>query len=88
MFSVVNGLASIAGGTCFFQGHEPVRAVAKSGPRPGLWSSELRAYDVLPDGRFISVSQAYGDDSTTALSGEVRVVLNWTEELKRLVPAK
>ena len=39
-------------------------------------------YDVAPDGRFLSVQ---GD---TAAADDINVVLNWTEELKRLVPSK
>ena len=47
-------------------------------PRPGLQSWQPRGYDVLPDGGIVSVSNAGAP--------EVRVVINWTEELKRLVP--
>jgi eukaryotic-like serine/threonine-protein kinase len=50
-------------------------------PRPGLPAWEPRGYDVLPDGRFVSVSIPPGP-------AEVRVVLNWIEELKRLVATK
>jgi len=39
-------------------------------------------YDVAPDGRFLAIQ---GD---TAAADEINVVLNWTEELKRLVPTK
>jgi serine/threonine-protein kinase len=53
---------------------------------PGLISLDVRGYDVLPDGRFISVSAPEGPAGTPA--AEVRVVLNWHDELKRLVPAK
>ena len=54
------------------------------GPLPGLISLDVRGYDVLPDGRFLSVSQ---QESSRVLAGaELRVVLNWFEELKRLVP--
>jgi hypothetical protein len=49
------------------------------GPQPGLQSWRSRGYDVLPDGRFVSLLLDTG-------SGEVRVVLNWLEELKRRVP--
>lgn len=35
---------------------------------------------------FISVSPAFDDGPTAAATGGVRVVLNWFEELKRLVP--
>ncbi|MET0214975.1 MAG: protein kinase [Vicinamibacterales bacterium] len=54
-------------------------------PRPGLLLSDLRGYDVLADGRVISTTA--GDAANAALRPEVRVVLNWFEELKRLAPA-
>jgi len=50
------------------------------GPRTGLQSWQPRGYDVLPDGRFVSVSVVVGD--------EIRVVLDWFQELKRLVPPR
>jgi serine/threonine-protein kinase len=56
-------------------------------PLPGLLSVDVRGYDVLADGRFVSVASAPGEGSD-AIPTEVRVVLNWTEELKRLVPTK
>jgi Tol biopolymer transport system component len=52
-------------------------------PLPGLLSLDVRGYDVLPDGRFVSVSQ---ESQAGAGRPELRVVLNWFEELKRLVP--
>ena len=55
-------------------------------PRPGLLSTDLRGYDVLRDGRVISSTAS--DAANTALRSEVRVVLNWFEELKRLAPSK
>jgi hypothetical protein len=51
-------------------------------------SAETRAYDILPDGRFIGVVPASEPDSSGAPAAQFRVVLNWTEELKRLVPTK
>ena len=54
-------------------------------PRPGLTSLDARGYDVLPDGRFVSIS---GETPVMPLTGEVNVVINWTEELKRLAPLK
>jgi eukaryotic-like serine/threonine-protein kinase len=46
-----------------------------------------RSYDVTADGRFIGVV-----DSSIPLAGsttpQINVVLNWTEELKRLVPTR
>jgi len=56
-------------------------------PRPGLQSGHPRGYDVLPDGRFVSVSAAFDDGPSAAATGGIRVVLNWHEELKRLVPS-
>ena len=55
-------------------------------PLPGLLSLDVRGYDVLPDGRIVSVSLASG--GATAFPLEFRVVLNWFEELKRLAPPK
>jgi hypothetical protein len=46
----------------------------------------VRGYDLLPDGRLVSVA---GVDATTAVSGvDIRIVLNWFEELRRLVPTQ
>jgi len=44
---------------------------------------------MLPDGRFVGLIAAAAAQSSGARpsSPEMRVVLNWFEELKRLVPA-
>jgi len=55
-------------------------------PRPGVLLSDVRGYDVLPDGRVISATA--GDEANAALQPEVHVVINWFEELKRLAPSK
>jgi eukaryotic-like serine/threonine-protein kinase len=55
-------------------------------PRAQLRSIDPRGYDVGADGRFVSVMQSAFSDGRTA--GEIRVVLNWREELLRRVPAK
>jgi serine/threonine-protein kinase len=53
-------------------------------------AGERRAFDVLSDGGFVGAV----DEGTGALAGanaiapEVRVVLNWFDELERLAPAK
>ena len=53
-------------------------------PRPGTLSNEPRNYDVLPDGRFIcSVSEL---DRWALGFRDIRVVINWFEDLRRLVP--
>jgi Tol biopolymer transport system component len=52
-------------------------------PEPGISGDNLRGYDVLPDGRFLTLlpeSEPAGGRS------ELRLILNWFEELKRLVP--
>jgi hypothetical protein len=57
----------------------PVKGVATvTGQRV---SGQFRVWDILPDGRFIGVaSGGTGDDAGSA--PELRVVLNWAEEVK------
>ncbi len=45
----------------------------------------VRQYHVAPDGRFLMIRQGAATDDATA-SPELILVLNWFEELKRLVP--
>ena len=46
-----------------------------------------RRYDIAPDGkRFLMLRQGGNDDASPPQN--LTVVLNWTEELKRLVPTK
>ena len=45
---------------------------------------EGRSYDVAADGRFLMSQETRPAD----LAPPIIVVLNWTEELKRLVPTK
>jgi serine/threonine-protein kinase len=52
----------------------------------GVLSAGRRAYDVLPDGRFIGLVAPGDVPSTVGSARQIRVVLNWFEELKRLVP--
>ena len=48
-------------------------------------SRERRAYDILPDGRFVGI--VFGtEDATRSSSSDLRLVLNWFEELKQKVP--
>ena len=54
----------------------------------GVLSGGRRAYDVLPDGRFIGLVVPGDARSTVGAASQIRVVLNWHEELKRLVPTK
>ena len=46
---------------------------------------EPRAWDILPDGRLIGLV-AEGDDAARSSSSEIRLALNWFEELKQRVP--
>jgi hypothetical protein len=55
-------------------------------PVPGILSVGFRGYDVLPDGRIVSVASSLGQGAAGAPASEIRVVLNWFEELKRLAP--
>jgi hypothetical protein len=50
-------------------------------------SIETRAYDLLPDGRFIGLVPASEPESSAA-GTQFRVVLNWFEELNARVPTK
>lgn len=52
-------------------------------------NNEMRAWDVLPDGRFVGlVDPSETESPAGAASSQMRVVLNWFEELKTRVPAK
>ena len=54
----------------------------------GRTSAMTRAFDTLPDGKFIGpVSQSEQDSSSATIQPEIRVVLNWFEELTARVPA-
>ena len=53
----------------------------------GRLSAATRAYDTLPDGRFVGPRPVGGDANLDLPLREVRVVTNWFTELERLVPA-
>jgi hypothetical protein len=55
---------------------------------PYVLSIDTRAYDALPDGRFFSVVSEPDAAGADGAANEIRVVVNWTEELKRLVPGR
>ena len=66
----------VAGGPSVAVAAEPAAFVSVGG----------RSYDVSPDGRrFLVVKSAPRDESNPTL---LNVVLNWGDELKRLVPVK
>ncbi len=48
-----------------------------------FWSFGTPSYAVAPDGRFLLIQE---QSDAGGISSEIRVVLNWFEELKRLVP--
>jgi hypothetical protein len=51
-------------------------------------STQMRAHDILPDGRFVGLVAAseLPSPESQSFDREFRVVLNWHKELKRLVP--
>ncbi len=55
-------------------------------PRPSRFSGSARGYDVLPDGRVLSLVPVDQDSTGGTIQSEIRVVVNWIEELKRMVP--
>jgi hypothetical protein len=51
-------------------------------------STETRAFDILPDGSFIGLVSPSESDSAGSISvPQIRVVLNWFDELKVRAPA-
>ena len=49
------------------------------------YTADAPSYDVAPDGeRFVMIRPI--EDSSTTAPPEIRVVVNWFEELERLVP--
>jgi hypothetical protein len=63
--------------------------VVPSGPVQLGFASLERQYDVMPDGRGLIAAVDVGRSEPAApVVSQLQVVLNWTEELKRLAPAK
>jgi hypothetical protein len=55
-----------------------------SSPR-SAYGDNLMSYDVAPDGqRFLGIRDINPDPP----ANQINVVLNWTEEVKRLVPTR
>jgi len=53
----------------------------------GRIGSQARAYDILPDGRFVGPIRDLDDEALASGTREqIHVVVNWTEELKTRVP--
>ncbi len=59
-------------------------------PRPFQLSppDARRSYDITPRGKFVGLIPAGQTESGTPTAPQIQVVLNWMEELKRLVPTK
>ena len=51
-------------------------------------SGDFRVFDVLPDGRFVGLVFAEEAGTSRVAASDVRVVLNWFEELKQKVPTR
>jgi hypothetical protein len=51
-------------------------------------SATMRPWDLLPDGRMVGLVQPSEPDSTLAAAPQIRLILNWFEELKAYVPVK
>ena len=56
----------------------------------GRRNGDPRAHDILPNGRFIGLVNAAAQDAAGSSSdaSQIRVMLNWSEELKVRVPTK
>ena len=47
-----------------------------------------RSWDISRDGRFLGIIDAAQAQAPAPAAPQIQVVLNWFEELKRLVPLK
>jgi serine/threonine protein kinase/Tol biopolymer transport system component len=68
--------------TLIFGNPEAVPRPFQTGPR-----TERRAFDITPGGKFVGLIPAGHTGSGAPIAPQLQVVLNWFEELKRLVPA-
>ncbi len=86
-----------SGGELFYRSDEEMMAVAietepafSAGSATGLFEDTYfrtfgRGYDIAPDGRrFLMIKEGSSDDAPL----DLHVVLNWFEELERLVPTE
>jgi hypothetical protein len=71
---------------------QPAFSFGNSAPVPGATLPTLngltpaRQFDIAPDGTIISVVDSTQAPSGTPTAPRIDVVINWFEELKRLVP--
>jgi hypothetical protein len=88
------------GRTLFYRTGQAILAVSVRGATPADWSAPEKLFegpysfidgpemfDVAADGRFLMLKIGGGNAEPTTPDSLI-VVQNWTEELKRLVPAK
>jgi serine/threonine-protein kinase len=78
-------VASISTEPSFAVGNNPVQLPVKgneNGP------ATVRNYDVMPDGRLVGVVNTGQPPSGVPVAQQIRVVLNWFEELKQRVAVK
>ena len=69
--------------TFTFSNPTPVtKAFLDAGP------GSARTFDLIRDQRIVGVVDAASPESSSNAQPEVRIVMNWFEELKRLVPTK
>ena len=86
------------GRTLFYRSGQAILAVSVRGATPADWGAPEKLFegpyffidgpemfDVAPDGRGFVMLKAAGTRSTQQ---ELHVIVNWVEELKRLVPMK
>ena len=63
--------------------------VSRRFTRTGSTQSNIRSYDLTPDGKILGLARASEQSSSgTPAALEFRVVINWFEELKQRVPTK
>ncbi len=66
--------------------HDTPRLLFEAGPREYGSTTPIRGWDVSADGqRFLLLRPVESTDKPVTM---MHVVMNWAEELKRLVPAK
>ena len=51
-------------------------------------STDVRAFDMMPDGRFVGFIYTSGSMSSNVFAPQIRVVLNWFSELQQRVPTR
>jgi serine/threonine-protein kinase len=87
------------GRTLFYVSGQSIMTVAVQGSTPGDWGTPARlfegryvvggparSFDVAPDGRFLMVKEE--GDAAARPPDTMIIVLNWDQELKRLVPTR